>query len=67
MFNANELEEGANQLVDPSVGIWDVLVIMQAMLGLFTLVVPTIVNHAQSTGGHYNLVAPFKLDFDFKS
>ncbi len=37
MFNANELEEGANQLVDPSVGIWDVLVIMQAMLGLFKM------------------------------
>jgi hypothetical protein len=65
MFNANELNKGASQWVDPSVGVKDVLIIMWAMPRLLkmltkltlvefdkltTLVVPTIVNHAQYIG-----------------
>ncbi len=30
---------------------------------LVALVVPTIISHAQSTSGHYNLEINFKLDF----
>jgi len=67
MFNANELNKGAGQWVDPSVGVQDVFIIMWAMPRLlkmltnFTLVefdklialvVPTIVNHAQYIGMH---------------
>jgi hypothetical protein len=29
MFNANKLEEGASQLVDPSVGVWVVLLLCE--------------------------------------
>ncbi len=37
MFNANELKEGTCHSLDSSVGIWDVLVIMQTTLGLFKI------------------------------
>jgi hypothetical protein len=82
MFNANELEEGVSESMDLVVGVRDVLTTMQATPELFktltnftlvefdklaALMVPTIVSHAQSIGGHYNLKTNFKLDFDFKS
>jgi hypothetical protein len=35
MFNANELKEGASQLVDLDVGVQDVLVTMHATPSLF--------------------------------
>jgi hypothetical protein len=62
VFNANELNKGAGQWVDPCVGVQDVLIIMWAMPRLlkmltnFTLVefdkltalvVPTTINNAQ--------------------
>jgi hypothetical protein len=70
MFNANELEEGTNQLVDLGMGVWDVFVTMSSTPWLFktvtnfklvkfdelaTIVVPTIERHAHSIGGHHNL------------
>jgi hypothetical protein len=33
---------------------------------LLALVVPTIISHAWSTSGHYNLEINFKLDFRFE-
>jgi hypothetical protein len=35
MFNANELEKGANQLMDLGVGVWDVFNIVWPTPGLF--------------------------------
>jgi hypothetical protein len=78
MFNANELEEGACQSLDLSVGVQDVLVNMWAMLRLFktltnftftkfddlvALVVHTIVTPARPTCGPYNIKTRFKLNF----
>jgi hypothetical protein len=72
MFNANELEEGACQVVDPCVGVWIVFTTMWATPGLFkmltnftlaefdkfaALMVPTIVSHEQSIGGYHNLAS----------
>jgi hypothetical protein len=78
MFKANELEEGVGQSMDLGVGVRDVFTTMWATLGLFktlinftfakfdklvALMVPTIVNHSQSTSGHYSLKTNFKLNF----
>jgi hypothetical protein len=72
MFNANELEEGEGQLMDPWVGAWNVFTTMRATLGLFkmltnftlvefdeleALMLPTIVSHEQSIGGYHNLAS----------
>ncbi len=35
LFNANELELNVGQLIDQNVCVWDVLTLMETMLGLF--------------------------------
>ncbi len=72
MFNTNELEEGVGQLVDPCVGVWNVIITMRAAPGLFkmltnftlaefdelaALMVPIIVSYEQSIGGYHNLAS----------
>ncbi len=65
MFNVNELDKGVGQSMDLGVGVWDMFAIMGSMPTwlfkilinfilaefneLASLMVPTIVHHAQST------------------
>jgi hypothetical protein len=42
LFNANELELDVGQLVDQDVGVWNVLVTMQATLGLLKALIDFI-------------------------
>jgi hypothetical protein len=64
LFNVNELDPSAKQLINQDVGVWNVLSTMQATLGLFktltnfsvwkfnehsSLMTPTIQAHVQAT------------------
>ncbi len=42
LFNANELEMDVGKLVDQDMGVWNVLVTMQATLGLFKALIDLI-------------------------